>query len=95
MASSIIDLQPIMSLMHVMSRVPPNPFNPFPFGMTHIPQPVPSIRSGYTPSSSYPIHSMPAHLGFGGFGDPLPQCGGYILNRSLNHVVSTCQGVMS
>lgn len=76
--------QPIMSLMPTMLEVPPNQFYPFQFGISHIPQPVPFIKSGYMPSTSYPIYSMPTHLVFLVFGGLFPQSGGYNLSHSFN-----------
>ena len=76
--------QPVIPMIPTVLGVPPNPFNPFPFGMSHIPQLVPSIRNGYMPSPSYPIYSMSSLSGFGGSRGQLPQSGGYNLSQSFN-----------
>ena len=55
-------------------------FQPLPFEMSHIPQPVPSIEGGYMPSIFHPIHSMSTQLGYIVFGVALPQSGGYNMN---------------
>lgn len=84
MALASTTSQLIFSSTPIMSGVPPNPFNPFLFRMTHILQLVPSIGSGYMPLMSYAIYSMPTHLGFGGFGCSLPESGGYSMIQYFN-----------
>ena len=75
--------QTIIPLMPNVSGVLPNPFNPFPFRMKHILKLVPSISSGYMPSTRYPMYSMPAHLGFVGVGVSLTQIGGNNKSQSF------------
>lgn len=74
----------LMPFMSIMLGLPPNPFNPFAFGMTHIPQFLLLIMSGYMPSTRYPIHIMLAPSRFGVFGGPLPQSEGYNSSHSFN-----------
>ena len=84
METTNIASHPIIPSIPNMSRVPPNHFNPFLFGLTHILQLIPLIRSGYIPSTSHPKYSMMAQSGHGSFGVILPQRGGYNLNQYFN-----------
>ena len=61
---------PTVATIPMTLGIPSNLFNPVAFGMSHIPYPIPSLESGYHPSTSYPVHSGTTPTGYGNFRVP-------------------------
>ena len=74
---------PNLATMPTTSGIPPSLFNPASFGMSHIPQPIPSLASGYHPSMSYLVHSGTTQIRYGNLRVP-QHSGGYNPNKNYN-----------